>query len=328
MYLFSKLYNCGIFQGEGKIKHYFEGWYFKHVDKERQNILSIIPGISIEKDKSASHAFIQIIDGSTYNTYYVTYKIEDFSFSKDSFEIRIADNVFSGKGIELNINETEISLKGKLNYSNQIKWPSGITSPNSMGWYAFIPIMECYHGVLSMHHSIWGHLSLNNRIISFDGGIGYMEKDWGTSFPSSWVWLQSNHFDIENTSLMLSIAKIPWSHKSFTGLITGVWCNSKFYRFTTYTGAKISDIYFTDNEVNVKIVDKNYELLIEATQGKSGSLKAPVKGAMTGKILESINGEATIKLHDKKIGSYILDTKAHICGMEIAGDTQELLNLP
>jgi tocopherol cyclase len=328
MYSIDKLFNCGIFQGANKRKHYFEGWYFKHVDKGEQNVISIIPGVSIEEDASKSHAFIQILDGSTYKTYYIRYDIEEFKFSKKSFEFTIGNNSFSDKGIELNIETEDIVLQGRLVYSKPIHWPSGITSPNSMGWYAYIPIMECYHGVLSLKHNIFGQIKLNNRMIHFDGGIGYMEKDWGTSFPSSWIWLQSNHFETENTSLMLSIAKIPWRQKSFLGVLSALWHDNKLYRFTTYTGSKIDYLQLNDRQIIIQISDESYNLYIEAVPGESGSLQAPVKGAMTGNVMESISGIASLKLRDKKTGKVILEGKAHCCGMEIGGNTQELITLP
>ena len=32
-------------------------------------------------------------------------------------------------------------------------WPVKVTSPGAMGPYAFVPFMECYHGVVSMDHT-------------------------------------------------------------------------------------------------------------------------------------------------------------------------------
>lgn len=29
--------------------------------------------------------------------------------------------------------------------------------------------------------------------MDFSGGRGYIEKDWGQSFPAAWVWLQINY---------------------------------------------------------------------------------------------------------------------------------------
>jgi hypothetical protein len=328
MYAMNKLYNCGIFQGAGKHKHYFEGWYFKHVDQREQDVISIIPGVSIEEKASKSHAFIQILDGKNYKTYYIRYDIEEFSFSKKSFEFSIGNNHFSDKGIELNIVHEDITLQCSLTYSKLIHWPRGITSPSSMGWYAYIPIMECYHGVLSLQHNIVGQMKLNDRTIDFDDGTGYMEKDWGTSFPSSWVWLQSNHFDIKSISLMLSIAKIPWNQRGFVGLISGLWYDNKVYRFATYTGSNIDYLRINDKKINIKISDKNYCLFIEALPGDAASLQSPSNGAMTGTVMESISGTMSIKLHDKKSDRIILEAKARCCGMEVAGKTQELLFCP
>jgi hypothetical protein len=127
---------------------------------------------------------------------------------------------------------------------------------------------------------------------------------------------------------MLSIARIPWRQRSFSGLICGLWHDNKLYRFATYTGSKIDYLQLNDYEANIKISDKNYSLLVEAKPGKSGSLQAPIKGAMTGNVMESISGTVNIKLHNKKTGDVILEAKARCCGMEVAGKTQELLILP
>ncbi|MDF2531739.1 MAG: hypothetical protein K0Q65_1320, partial [Clostridia bacterium] len=95
-------------------------------------------------------------------------------------------------------------------------------------------------------------------------------------------------------------------------------------RFTTYTGAKINYLKFKSKDVSIKISDQSYDMFIEAHQGNSGSLQAPIKGAMTGNVMESISGTVNIKLNDKKTGRSILDTKARCCGMEVAGNIQEL----
>ena len=47
-----------------------------------------------------------------------------------------------------------------------------------MGWYGYMPFMECYHGILSMHHTISGELIYNDKTIDFNEGIGYTAKDW------------------------------------------------------------------------------------------------------------------------------------------------------
>ena len=79
-----------------------------------------------------------------------------------------------------------------------------------MGWYAYVPTMECFHGILSMNHTLTGQLTLNNSKLNFDGGKGYIEKDWGRNFPKNWIWAQSNHFLDSELSVSISLATLPW----------------------------------------------------------------------------------------------------------------------
>jgi tocopherol cyclase len=51
-----------------------------------------------------------------------------------------------------------------------------------MGWFAYVPFMECYHGVLSLDHEVNGRLRLGKRETDFSGGRGYIEKDWAAPF--------------------------------------------------------------------------------------------------------------------------------------------------
>jgi tocopherol cyclase len=123
--------------------------------------------------------------------------------------------------------------------------------------------MECYHGVLSFDHSIKGYIDINREIKDFNGGKGCIEKDWGASMPSSWIWIQTNHFDEDKTSLFGSIDKIPWL-SYFTGYIFGFLYKEHLYKFTTYSGAKISKLNVSKNKIEVSIGDKHHYLEIDA----------------------------------------------------------------
>ena len=59
---------------------------------------------------------------------------------------------------------------------------------------AFASFMECNHAILSMQNRIDGLVNVNHNKISFNNSIGYIEKDWGCSFPKSYIWCQGNHF--------------------------------------------------------------------------------------------------------------------------------------
>ena len=187
-----QLYNPEFFQGNLKMKNYFEGWYFKHVSRELNHVWSFIPGISL--NSKDAHAFIQVINGNTSATNYISYPLSDFIWDKNSFFIKIGDSVFSENYIDLNLISENIRIKGRLDYFNIVKYPKSLFSPGIMGWYSFVPFMECKHGICSVLHDLSGELEINDVLVNFREGKGYIEKDWGTSFPEAWLWIQANNF--------------------------------------------------------------------------------------------------------------------------------------
>ena len=53
-----------------------------------------------------------------------------------------------------------------------------------MGWFAWVPRMECYHGVLGFDHAVQGHIAVDGNTLDFNDGRGYIEKDWGYAFSA------------------------------------------------------------------------------------------------------------------------------------------------
>src|SRR5690554_5805195 len=232
LYGAKQLWNPEFFQGYKKTRNYFEGWYFKMVSADGNNRYAFIPGISLGKD---SHAFVQVIDGKTGETQYHRFPIEEFYYSSNRFAVWVGPNFFSADSFYVELAKDDSFIIGKAIISNRIKYPVKPLSPGIMGWYRFVPFMECFHGVVSINHDLKGDFFIHNEVISFDGGKGYIEKDWGKSMPSAWIWTQSNTFNDEsNTSFMLSVANIPWLGKSFTGFLGFLYANEKIYRFGTY----------------------------------------------------------------------------------------------
>ncbi|MEE8325289.1 MAG: tocopherol cyclase family protein [Candidatus Humimicrobiaceae bacterium] len=314
-----KLYKPEIFQGWNKTERYFEGWYFKLVDKEARNIFAIIPSISISGIKTDSYAFIQVMDGRNATSRNYRFDFSEFSYSREEFEISIGNNHFSSKSINLDIEQDSSIIKADLRFHNMIPWPKTITSPGAMGYYSFLPFLECYHGVVSMDHLIEGSANFGGGNIDFSEGRGYIEKDWGISFPQGWIWLQSNHFSKLPTSIMLSIAKIPLGKRSFTGFICGIVIGKEFYLFATYNGSRVRSLKYLNNSVSMEIESRNYKVNIEAKRKNTATLLSPILGSMDGRINESIDAEVKIVL-EKKTGrrtEVIFEDTGHYGGLEI-----------
>jgi hypothetical protein len=312
------------FQGGNQKSRYFEGWYFKNVSSDSGHIWSVIPGISIV-DKNRDHAFIQLINGKTADTWYVRFPISEFRFSEKKFEVSIGKNHFSFDGFSLDIDDESIDFRanGQVNFEDVRSLKSTLFNPGIMGWYSFMPFMECYHGLVSMNHSLNGQLKINNETCDFAGGKGYSEKDWGRSMPSAWIWLQCNHFVTPGISIIFSVAKIPWIRNAFTGFLCVLLFEGKIHRFATYTGAKISEIKLEGESVFILIHNKKHILEITACRAGHGLLAAPVNGAMDRRIAESVDASITLKISDKS-GNLIFAENGINAGLELVGDMKDL----
>lgn len=260
-------------------KEYFCGYYFKH--QKGDNILSVIPG------KAGKERFIQVITSD--NSYY-------FPF--------LSGNAFSKNGIKLNIKSNDFSIRGKVLYKNLTPIRYDI-----MGPFAFLP-MECSHGIVSMHHELYGGFFINGHFIDFTGGNGYIEKDSGTSFPKSYAWLQCNDFT-EKASISVSVADIPFLNYNFTGCICVIWYGGKEYRIATYLGGKAS-LY---NENKIILTQRERLLIIDFDEKyNSHPLAAPDKGQMSRTIKESLSRKARFRFYINS--KLVFDMTSNHCSFE------------
>ena len=317
------------FQGKKKKSPYFEGWYYKLVDRSEQNFLAVIPGIQINTDPEKSHAFIQIYEGNTGIVEYKTYPLSAFRSADTEFDIWIGPNHFKADTMSLNIDSSKLSIKGNLTFHSQKPWPVSLKSPGIMGWYAWIPFMECFHGIVSLDHEIQGTLTINAHVFDFTGGRGYTEKDWGRSFPEAWIWFQTNHFSKLGTSLTASIAIIPWIRKPFPGFIIGLWHKHHLYRFATYTGAKVTRLEISDKHITWTVQNKHHVLKMEAAREKGGLLHAPSVEGMDRRIIESLDSKVFLSLttREKSGSQLIFKDSGRNVGFEAAGNLNRLAEM-
>lgn len=306
--------NPDLFQGEKYLntnKNYFEGWYFKNTNPE--NGISFIPGININ-DKGKK-AFIQVITNDS--SYFINYNISDFKFNFNPFSIKIGNNIFSKDGIHIDMKDKSqnLNIYGEIKYFNNKNIHTNFLNPNIMGPFSYIPFMECNHAILSMQNRAYGSIHINNKTINFNDDIGYIEKDWGCSFPKSYIWCQGNNFQKSNASFMLSIADIPFKFLNFTGIICVLIIDDMEYKFTTYNNAKLIAYDVNNNFINITLKRSYYYLNIKSTYPIGYKLSAPVKGKMEKDIFESISSLITVTL--KKNNHVIFSDTSTNCGLEI-----------
>jgi hypothetical protein len=263
---------------------------------------------------------VQVLDGKKLTAAYHPYPVESFYAKPGRFDLRVGDNRFTEDAICLDLP----GFKGELRFSGLVPWPNRWYSPGIMGPYAFVPLMECYHGIVSLDHVIDGTLQTEDGAISFSGGRGYAEKDWGHSFPSAYFWMQSNHFTTPGTSFKASVARIPWLGSSFTGFIAGLWHEGRLYPFTTYNGSRLVRSVAGLEEVELIFENRHYRLEVLARRDHATLLASPLAGFMDGRISESMTSDITVSLTDARTGSLLLKDHGRNLALEVAGNIREI----
>jgi hypothetical protein len=317
--------NPNWYHGHTKKPPFFEGWYYKIVSADRTRRYAVIPGIFLSDDPNTQHAFVQVFDGVSGRATYHRYPADQFSARRDAFDVRIGSNHFNSDGFTLDIADELRAVRAEVQFHGQVPYPVSIASPGIMGPFAWLPFMECYHGIVSLDHGVTGMFDDDGVTADFNGGRGYIEKDWGKSFPAGWVWMQTNHFSTLGSCLTASVAVTPMLGSWFPGFIAAIWHEGELYRFTTYTGATVEKLDISDDHVMWSLKGGKHRLEIYATRADASLLPGPDRVAMEKRVPETLKASIQVCMSRLAGGKPILDSTGDCAGLEVAGDIARLL---
>lgn len=172
---------------------------------------AIIFGISLTQNKKKT--FIQYLDNQ--QSCIIEYSWKDVSNTLDPFEICIAEKRLSLTGLKIKCSDMEMALTfDQMHYLKGNRY-----APTIMGSFSYLS-MECMHSVISLHHHAHNHIRKKQTTQNIEG-VSYIEKDRGSSFPSSYLWYQSNQCD-DRHCFFLSYTHIPFLFSAFQARIC-VW---------------------------------------------------------------------------------------------------------
>ncbi|KAL7459677.1 hypothetical protein ACHAWC_011552 [Mediolabrus comicus] len=325
--------------------------------------MAVVPGIfhSDESTSNESHAFIFVTLNGEQQHYY-RFDIDQFTYAKanEEYYIQVGNNRFTRDGVSLDLsprddnidNDAELILRGELTFSNSSPWPVSLLYLGAMGPVGWMPGLECTHGILSFDHELSGNITLtttasnkksSTEIISMNGGRGYTEKDFGRSFPSLWVWIQTNNFrNNPGTSLFVSIARIPtpFFRLEFPGFTAAIWHQGDLIPFATWSGATFDDLRISKEEVYISMTSskrgglwgrkkksRHYRVEISVNRRNVPEvlLYAPVNFTrMEPFVWEALQATVHLRLLDDR-GNVIIDDRGDYAGLEVHGNKVQWL---
>lgn len=280
------------FQFENKKqKNYFEGWYFKCTNSATNDNYAFI--FAITKDRLNPHSFIQFYDGKTNESFYDTFDIEDFHYDSIAKKVYIADNYLSED--ELYFHNQDVTFQAS-SFHHERLGKYQLTN-SAMGFLSKAPL-ECFQEVIFIKAELSLVIKKNGTSIS-SNGQSYMEKTYGTNFPSKWIWMQSN-YSKHNSSISFSVGVVPFLFLRLKGFFCILHYQKKELRFGTYNFSKIKVKNISDNNSEIMIKKGRWRLEIIVETDVPVKLVGPRKnGIMDLDVYENINSKATLKLIHK-----------------------------
>jgi tocopherol cyclase len=334
------------FHGDGIAKKYFEGWYLKVTLPEIEQTFAFMYSIENPFDKeSYSGGAVQILGIDEQYLCRTFPDVKQFWASKNIFSFghwgkhnlaiqpqllssqEFTNNIQEGYQVTATLNQGCIYNPKNQNYCRwqyQIKPVFGWGNSNFLqqataGWLSYLPIYDPGWQVTMAHGLATGWLEWENQIYQFTNAPAYSEKNWGTSFPKKWFWLNCNSFQ-NQTDLAITagggIRDILWWQET-VGLI-GIHYRGKFYEFVPWN-ARISWKIKPWGKWQMQAVNhQNYSITLTGKTDLLGAyVRTPTAKGLILNCRDTTQGNLVLELKFK--ANVIVKANSNLAGLEIGG---------
>ena len=285
---FSKRYDN--FQYLGASEPSFEGFYCK-VAKPNGKTFVVICGFARTKEKS--YAFIQV--GSHFSeTKYFEYPIESLNINEAGFSFSIQQHQISMEGISIIEEDCEINLT----FENFNAWERTRLRPSIMGILTYVPFVECKHDIVAPHFNASGIVKIEQQTMRFNSDAGYIDRNWGKSFPKRYCWGHLSGFSNDSISIQFAKGSPKWLFLKIPVHIGFLYLNGEITTFKSWRGAQIR-IRNTDDFM-VYLKNSKYEIQLLFERDKKLQLKAPDEGNIQDEIMEYAGNPTKVKIFKRK----------------------------
>lgn len=269
-------FNPTILRGNFNRNKYFEGWFQKIFSAKHQASFVVIYGYAT-RNSNDTFGFIQMHIPDE-KPLLLHFPKEEVFCDPGQHLVRMGNNILTTERISVNTDEVEVDLS--LDKNEPLR-----SFKNSMGYSYVIPNLPCYHSVLNKSHIVSGEINSKSSRFSLDNEIGYLEKNWGTSFPENYVWLHAVDPENMEVDLLFSQAEINWMGKKFIRHVGYFRFDGKQIDLRELRDCSISISKLNSHDQHIRISSKAIEMKMEITLAQNIVFKGPHNGTLSRDIL-------------------------------------------
>ena len=280
-------YKPNSIRGTFERNKFFEGWFQKVYSKAHKASFILIYGYATHNSDDA-FGFLQIlIPNQTPEIIY--FPKNEVSCDIEKHIIRMGKNLLTTELIRIEINGLSI----ELNMKNTDPFR---TFKNSMGYTYFIPNLPCYHSVLNSAQSVSGEIQHKGVRYTLNHEIGYLEKNWGTTFPESYFWVHAVDPNNPAISLLFSRAKIVWLGKTYIKHVGYLRFDGQQIELRALKNVTVSNSNISPENRIVQIRSASAQLDLTLEYGREVLFKGPKDGALSRMIAHQTDANIKVSL--------------------------------
>lgn len=219
-------------------------------------------------------------------------------------------------------------LQWGFEYEQLVSWGQRDGRPRcTASVLSFLPFFDPGYQVLIAHGVVTsGYIDYQSRRINVAGAVVYCEKNWGTTFPRKWWWVQANAFlgrpDLTLTAVGSTRDVIGF--EEIVGMIA-VHVDGKLYEFANWNCTILSWNVHAWGSWRAEAVSRSgHRIVFEAsTQERAVEVLGPSRNGMVYNVWDNARGKLIVNLVDGA-GNAILDgVRCEIAQVEVGGEAWE-----
>ena len=197
-------------------------------------------------------------------------------------------------------------------------WGNSQHQQSSAGWLSSFPIFEPGWQITMAHGLATGWIKWQGQKYCFDRAPAYSEKNWGSSFPQKWFWLNSNSFEGETLALTAGggIRQVLWWQEEVA--LIGIHYRGKFYEFAPWN-SQVSWQIEPWGSWQLEGISDDYQVTLRGKTDLPGIyVRTPTAEGLVFNCRDTTRGELDLTL-STRAGQKIVEATSTQAGLEVGG---------
>ena len=193
-----------------------------------------------------------------------------------------------------------------------------LTQQATAGWLSHWPVFDPGWQILMAHGLATGWIEWRGKKYQFTDAPAYSEKNWGTSFPKKWFWINCNSFtNTYNLALTAAggVRQVFWGEE-LVGMI-GIHYQGLFIEFVP-ENSQVSWQIQPWGEWRMAAIKEDLVVTLIGTTDLPGTyVRTPTAKGLIFNCRDTTKGKLSLKLRYQ--GKIILNANSCLAGLEIGG---------